>query len=72
MTTLDHRSLEMATGTPPVHRTRSIWDSLSPEEFEQLQAYTKCKAFSFCFVSIYNCAVPKWRSASLYYRLNLF
>ncbi|XP_028411954.1 diacylglycerol kinase beta-like isoform X3 [Dendronephthya gigantea] len=31
----------MASGTPPVYRTRSIWDSLSAEEFEQLQAYTK-------------------------------
>lgn len=47
----------MATGTPPVNRTRSIWDSLSPEEFEQLQAYTKCKPFSSSFVS--TCDVPK-------------
>lgn len=56
---VDYWSLEMASGTPPVYRTRSIWDSLSAEEFEQLQAYTKCKAVSSCSVCIYNCAVPK-------------
>lgn len=39
----------MANVSPPLRRARSIWDSLSPEEFEQLQAYTKCKAFSLHF-----------------------
>ncbi|XP_046847227.1 diacylglycerol kinase 1-like isoform X2 [Xenia sp. Carnegie-2017] len=33
--------MALVTVTPSVSRTRSIWDTLSAEEFEQLQAYTK-------------------------------